>query len=268
MKFAAQSASEVQLTEQLLKVSRQMIDAIPPHAKMYDVLIVFQVKSHRMLKSTLILSDEGYAVEGEMFLRSMQELLITTKYLLLDPDRHTEMYREFWWIEKWKRAKDRVQGSPISLETGLLTNENDAVEKMELFGQWMEDNEKRYQEAVAKRKVWASEIQKSGYKPRYDSWSVKSNYDMAKDAEISHVFLNLYSEMSDLIHPSTLSVYKYIGDAGKVRVEPGIMHVQRTIVGACAIHTYITQLIAGFYDLQTIWDVCDQISLKLPDLNA
>jgi len=245
-----------------------MIDAIPQHANLYDVLIVFQVKSHRMLKSTLVLADEGYAVEGEVFLRSMQELLITTKYLLLDPDRHAEMYRTFRWIEKWKQVTDQLQGAQLSLETGLLSNENETHLNIEQYRKWIRLCQSQYDEAVQKRKVWAKELKDRGIKnPRTDSWSFKTNYDMAKDTGLLHVFLNLYGQMSDLVHPSTLSVFKYIGDSMKIQVEPGIMHVKRTKVGACALHTYITQLIAGFYDMQTIYKMCDQISKKLSEMN-
>ncbi|MFB5192019.1 DUF5677 domain-containing protein [Alicyclobacillus fastidiosus] len=253
--------------ERIIRLSRQMIDSISRDSELYDELIVFQVKSHRMLKSTLILADAGYAVECEAFIRSMQELLVTAKYMLLDPRKHSEMYRTFRWIEKWKQVEDLFRGAEMSLQTDSLTLTDMAKQKAESYQMWMQKNKKMYDEAVSKRTMWAKELKENGYRNPKNTWSLKSPYDMAIDSGIGHIYLSLYSTMSHLVHPSTLSIFKYI-DNGKIKVEPSDKHVDQSIIGACGFHLYITQLIAGFYEFESICEECENISLKLSQMTG
>jgi hypothetical protein len=120
--FTYRFPSGFKFVEKLMDISQRTLD-IPFDVPLRGILITLQLKCHRLFAASITLLKAGYGVEAQSHIRSILETLITTRYLLLDKEKHEEMFRNFEIIERYKMAEDYANAIKAYIEMGSIKDE-------------------------------------------------------------------------------------------------------------------------------------------------
>lgn len=259
------------IASKLLDISNRSLD-IPFDVPLREILITLQLKCHRLFAASILLLKSGYCIEAQSHIRSILETLFTTKYLLLDIDKHKEMFLNFEVIERFKMAEDYANAVKVYHEKRLSTQELTKEEELEAKKEYEDALETvlrikpEFEKASAIRKQWATELKAKKEKYVMDSWSLKNNYDMACATGLEFYFLLAFKEFSNLVHPSTLSGNKYRTKTTGLIIDPSPLGIRRDLMGVCVTHMMMTQAIAQLYEFEGVNEELEELFSEINEL--
>ncbi|SEB45753.1 DUF5677 domain-containing protein [Paenibacillus sp. GP183] len=273
--FTYKFPSGFKIAENLLETSQKALD-IPIGSTLRGILLSLQLKCHRLFAASITLIRTGYAVEAQSHLRSILETMISAKYLILDPVKHGDMFKNFEIIEKWKMAEDYEQAMKLYIcSPSIIVADPLSEEFINAYKSYQEACESlnklkpQYEKADSKRNEWIEELKQEGIKrPNKDSWSLRNNYEMALATGMDFYYFMVFKTFSNLVHPSTLSANKYRSKTDGLLIDPSPLGIRRDLMGACVLNIHMTHTIAEFYSNNIVLEQLEFIGKEIEVIRA
>lgn len=212
-----------------------------------DHIVLFHLcRSTRLTKGILNLSLAGYALEGQILLRSQYNLVVNLKWLTLtDIPNRVQRFIDFESINKKKGADNLINYSSLSEEKKKLIKRHPNIINIE-------------------------QIKKKYQKNDLHNWTGKSICEMAKEVGLLEEYKVMYFCLSEIEHTGPNSINKFLKrnqESFPSTIKPRDEDIPKTIISSADYLFMVLKIFIKNFDIEqkrfiTIENKCNSIHEK------
>ena len=226
----------LELNKSLSELAQRYVESLPFDNLVEGFLKYVFTKGYITHLSIIKLCEIGHGQDAGILARSLFELVVTVKYVLLDSEYRIQRWLDYDWVVRSRMLQYAKKDKRL----------REAIANREL---------KQYDDDPKTIEAKAKETQdKYKYEPA-KAWSEKSIYGMAKEVGLKHEYETIYGIYSNMHHSAARAVNEYF----KIKAD-GELDIDAGRSGNMVNEA----LVSSFHFYGMIVDICnDKLSLNL-----